>query len=84
MLWIEFSSVVVETWADCWPPLPASEAIEYMDMRFAMLSTVGAASREGHGRERGYSAARKQGRRLKSRRVVISTTQRQFPAPDAL
>ena len=40
MLWTAFSSVVAETWDD-WPPLepprPDSEAIEYMDMRFAML-----------------------------------------------
>jgi len=52
MLWIEFSSVVVETCADCGPaplepPMPDSEAIEYMDMRFAMLSAVGCGAPEG-------------------------------------
>lgn len=42
MLWTEFSSVVAETW-DCCPlprdpPRLGSEAIEYIDMRFAMVS----------------------------------------------
>ena len=42
MLWIELSSVVVETWdgpGPLGPPRPGSEAIEYMDMRFAMVSS---------------------------------------------
>ncbi len=43
MLCTEFSSVVAETWDDCCPaplapPRPGSEAIEYIDMRFAMLA----------------------------------------------
>jgi hypothetical protein len=39
MLWIELSSVVVETWDDCWPGPLGSEAIEYMDIRFVMVSS---------------------------------------------
>lgn len=41
MLCTAFSRVVVVTWDDCWPldpPSPGSEAIEYIDMRFAILS----------------------------------------------
>lgn len=58
MLWIEFSNVVDDTW-DCWPPreppIPDSEAIEYMDMRFAMLSSGRLRPPKRDTAENGYS-----------------------------
>ena len=59
-MWIELSSVVVETWdgpGPLGPPRPGSEAIEYMDMRFAMVSSGELRRPEWDSAESGFDQA---------------------------
>jgi hypothetical protein len=84
MLWIELSSVVVET-CDCWPllepPSPGSEAIEYMDMRFAMLAS-GAVRRPERDTAESGCVRSSHGVPQTMDGIAISTSQ--FPARSAL
>ncbi len=77
MLWIELSSVVVETWdgpGPLGPPRPGSEAIEYMDMRFAMVSSGDLRRPERDTAESGFDQAATAGRPPVLSETVMSTT----------
>lgn len=89
MLWIELSSVVADTWDDCWPaplepPNPDSEAIEYMDMRFAMVPSGELRRPERDTAENGFDQAAAAGRRPLPNAGVWSISTARLRRPNAV
>lgn len=79
MLCTAFSRVVVETWDDCWPaprgppmPPPSDPAMEYMDIRFAILMMSLSGAEQSRRRTSPSWDTDNRGSRLQGDRVLMS------------